>query len=126
MHQLLGYVAEKVRYAVREPVAATAATTGNKKPLSLRAASLQLAVGTIVETRNCGPLSGRRGVVVGWDATELALEVQLEGGTGEAFASEAGPDLGKNGVVSLECENCRALAAGQEMDVSAATAMMSI
>eukprot|EP01047_Picozoa_sp_COSAG01_P090525 COSAG01_NODE_22350_length_859_cov_1.513158_1_plen_91_part_01 len=67
MHQLLGYVVGKARYAVREPEAVAAATAekANKKPLSLRAASLQLAVGTIVETRNCGPLSGQRGVVVG-------------------------------------------------------------
>eukprot|EP01046_Picozoa_sp_COSAG06_P028890 COSAG06_NODE_2637_length_6533_cov_2.177184_9_plen_130_part_01 len=113
LHQLLGYVVGKARYAVREPEAVAAATAekANKKPLSLRAASLQLAVGTIVETRNCGPLSGQRGVVVGWDATEVALQVQLEGGAGEGFASEAGLD--RNGAVSLECESCRALAAGQ-------------
>ena len=64
-------------------------------------------------------------MVVGWDATEVALQVQLEGGTGDAFNSEAGPG-DRHGVVSLECENCRALAAGQEMDVAAAAAMMSI
>ena len=100
---------EKARYAVREPGAAASG-----KPLSLRAASLQLAEGTIIETRNCGPLSGKTGVVVGWDAAELALRVQLEGG------SEAG---GGDGVVSLECESCRALAAGRQMDVAAAAAM---
>ena len=101
---------EKARYAVRE---SSAAASG--KPLSLRATSLQLAEGTIIETRNCGPLSrGKKGVVVGWDAAELALRVQLEGG------SEAG---GGDGVVSLECESCRALAAGRQMDVAAAAAM---
>ena len=57
--------------------------------------------------------------MVGWDAAEVALRVQLESGGGV----EAG--VGEPGVVSLECESCRALAAGQQMDVAAAAAAMA-
>lgn len=109
--QLLGYVAEKGRYMVHEPGAAPGG-----KPLSLRVGSLRLAEGTIIETRNCGPLSGKKGVVVGWDEAEAALRVQLEGCGGP----ETGGD---DGVISLECESCRALAAGRQMDAAAAAAM---
>ena len=110
---------DKGRYAVRQ-LNVTASETESQKPLSLRAASLKLADGTIVETRNCGPLSGRRGVVVGWDATEAALRVKLEG-LCQAFDSSPDTNDENDGVVSLECQNCQALAAGQQVDVAAAT-----
>lgn len=117
--QLLSYVVAKGRYAVRQ-LNVAASENKSQRPLSLRAASLQLAKGTVVEARNCGPLSGHRGVVVGWDATEVALRVQVEG-LCQAFDSSPDANDKTDSVVSLECQNCRALAAGQQIDVAAAT-----